>query len=60
MNDSTNAKARIQLTHQEIEAIRNLARANLRGKVCRKVPDETLGALLIKVARVSKRVEALA
>jgi len=60
---NTNGKTRILLTYQEINAILTLAGDRLRGEVTPRLRDETLdetlGGLLIKLGRASKRVQAL-
>lgn len=56
MSDRNN-KTRVQLTGQEIKAIRSLVRDRLRGEVSSGLTDETLGGLLIKTGRASRRVK---
>ncbi len=58
MNNSDKKKGRIQLTDQEIQAMRALVQDKLKGEVRSKPSDETLGGLLIKLARASKRINA--
>jgi len=55
-----NGKSRIELTQQEIEAIRTLALDRLKGELSSKVRDETLGGLVIKASRASQRLKASA
>ncbi len=38
-----NGKRRILFTHQELEAIRTLARDRLKGQITSRLRDETLG-----------------
>lgn len=59
MNERTNGKTRVEVNDEEIQGMLILIRDRLRGRVSRKVPDETLGSLLIKLSRASKRVQAL-
>jgi len=53
-----NGRTRVQLTIQELEAIHNLVCDRLRGKVTSRLKDETLGGIVMKVARASKRIKA--
>ncbi|MBA7562312.1 hypothetical protein ES708_03964 [subsurface metagenome] len=52
-----NGRTRIQFTRQEIEAMRTLVIDRLRGEVTSKLRDETLGGIVVKVARASKRLK---
>lgn len=56
---SKNGRTRVSLTIQELEAIHNLVCDRLRGRVTsRSRPKaETLGGIVMKVARARKRIK---
>ncbi len=55
-----NGRTRVQFTAQELEAIHNLVCARLRGEITSRsrMKAETLGGIVMKVARASKRIKA--
>ncbi|MBA7572331.1 hypothetical protein ES708_14110 [subsurface metagenome] len=53
-----NGRIRVQFTTEELEAIHNLVCDRLTGKITSKPKGETLGGILMKVARASKRIKA--
>jgi len=59
MNDR-NGRTRVQFTDQELEAIYNLVCARLRGEITSRssLKAETLGGIVMKVARGRKRIKA--
>ncbi|MBA7479260.1 hypothetical protein ES707_14694 [subsurface metagenome] len=54
-----NGRTRIQFTRQELEAMHALVVDRLRGKVTSKLKAETLGGIVMKVARASNRIKAV-
>lgn len=51
------SKTRIFFSYNDIQAMRKLVLARLRGDTGPKVSGETLGGLLIKLSRGSRRFE---
>jgi len=59
MKHTNGSKSRIQFTLPEIEAIYTLVRDRLRAEVGSTGVDESLGGVLAKVARASKKLKPL-
>lgn len=57
MNSKTNGRTRIQFTRQEIAAMHTLVCDRLKGEVTSELKAETLGGIVMKVARASKRLK---
>ncbi|MBA7575866.1 hypothetical protein ES708_17702 [subsurface metagenome] len=55
-----NGRTRVQFTTEELEAIHNLVCARLRGEITSRsrMKAETLGGIVMKVARARKRIKA--
>ena len=54
-----NGRTRVQFTTQELEAIHNLVCDRLTGKKTSRLKSETLGGIVMKVARAKKRIKVL-
>ncbi|MBA7529114.1 hypothetical protein ES705_21306 [subsurface metagenome] len=56
-----NGRTRVQFTDQELEAIHTIVCDRLRGEITSRsrMKAETLGGIVMKVARASKRIRAL-